>query len=223
MEAFLELRGCIPANAAISSRFGDDLINQMKCELYHHCAAAAQSCTPPLCLIVIWTLTASPTLHLFPSLALVLSNDAAPLAVVLHALTINPRFYFCARITLLHSSTRLILARHRSGNRPREAAMRLKIDNQVGYRKFPLPALPAPSASQSSTLFPSFMNIYGQVAIWSSRRAKIRPQIKISPTSFPRCHLASIFFPSLSQEIEQSLDSRHDTRLFTFCLNSHTQ
>lgn len=77
-------------------------------------------------------------LHLLPlSYVLNLPNDAAPLAVVLHALTINP-FLF---LFLHHASAsmQLNLATPCMGNRPREAAMWLKIDFQVEYRALPLP------------------------------------------------------------------------------------
>ncbi len=163
------------------------------------------------------TLTAW-SLFIFPVFCLVsrfvLPNDAAPLAVVLRALTINSVLFLCLHQAF--ATEQLNLASPCMGNGSREAALQLKIEFQVKCR-FLLSPLASHSASQSNSFFPPFMNIYGEVSIWSRCRAKIRLQIKISPTSFPPCHFTTIFLLFL-KGVNAEFWLTHDTWLFNLLL-----
>lgn len=134
----------------------------------------------------------------------------------LHALTIN-LFLFL----LLHHdsvSVQLNLAFPCMGKRPREAATQLKIGFQVKHRVFP-PPLSTLSSSQSSRFFPSFMNIYEEVSIWSWCCVKNRSQIKIWPTSFPCCYFTSSFLFFLCRSAELSAMERTESLDFLIMLD----
>lgn len=140
----------------------------------------------------------------------VLPNDAAPLAVLLHALTVNLFLFLFSHHASVSMQLNLVFPC--MGNRPRVAAMQLKIDFQVKNRALPFPSLFCLSASQSNRFFSPLMNIYGEVSIWSPCRAKIRSQIKISPTTFPHCRFTSsslLFLRGVNRESWLT----HDTRL----------
>lgn len=124
----------------------------------------------------------------FPSLSFSAHpNDAEPLAAVLRSLAINLFLFW-----FLHhaqASVQLNLASAWTGNRPKEAARKLKIDFQVENRALPLFSPLHCKATDSSP----HSWIFIEVSIWSPCWAKIRSQIKKLPTYFPRCHFTSSF------------------------------
>lgn len=132
---------------------------------YTHLMCFVLICKHAHHLVTTNTLTAW-SLFIFPVFCLVsrsaLPNDATPLAVVLHALTINSVLFLC--LHQVFATEQLNLASPCMGNRSREAAMQLKIEFQVKCRFLSSP-LSSHSASQSNSFFPPFMNIYDEVSI----------------------------------------------------------